>query len=116
MNFIKYIDRLKTVNKLIKQKKTGSPTELANKLNLSRSQLYETIDLLKIYGAPIKYSRKLRSFYYEEFFELEIDFNLKVLSEKNTKNIYGGNVEFIFRNFIPSDEIGSNKYIFTIAN
>ena len=76
MNFIKQIERLQRLNYLIRNENTGKPDELAQRLHLKRSQLYETLDLLKFHGAPIKYSRKLCTFYYAENYSLEIIFQI----------------------------------------
>ena len=49
MNFIKQIERLQRLNHLIRNENTGTPEELAERLKMKRSQLYEIIDMLKIY-------------------------------------------------------------------
>ena len=64
MKFIKQLERFQKLDYLIKNESTGNPTELSNNLNVSRSHLYRLLDTLKDYGASIKYSRKLNSFYY----------------------------------------------------
>jgi predicted DNA-binding transcriptional regulator YafY len=70
MNPFERITRLVDIHQLIKQEKTGSPAELAKKLRISRSQLYNVIEELEDYGALIKYSRKKETFYYNADFEL----------------------------------------------
>jgi len=59
------------IDKLIKEERTGNPEKFAAKIGLSRSHLYRILKTLKNRGAPIKYSRKISSFYYEESFSIE---------------------------------------------
>ncbi|TXJ22273.1 MAG: HTH domain-containing protein [Chitinophagaceae bacterium] len=61
----KIVERLERIDYLIKTKSTGSPAEFAVKLGISRSRLYEYLNLLKNKGAPIVFSRKRKCFYYE---------------------------------------------------
>ncbi len=90
MNFIKQIERIQKADRLISHQRTGVPEEFAQKLNLSRAQLYRLIEQMKLFGAPIKYSRTNEYFYYSEEFEMKINFSLKVLSENEETVIYGG--------------------------
>lgn len=61
-----FINKLERLDYLIRTKSTGSPAELARKLNLSERCAYNYLDLLKRQGAPISYCRKRNSYYYEE--------------------------------------------------
>lgn len=58
--------KLTRLDYFIRNKASGSPAELAEKLGISRSQLYNYIDLLESMGASISFSRKRNCFYYEE--------------------------------------------------
>lgn len=87
---LRQIERMKYIHRLIKNGCTGNPQEFASRLNISRRQLYNELDLLKIQGAPLKYSRKRNSFYYENIFELEINLSIKILNQKEIKEIYAG--------------------------
>jgi len=60
-----FVDRLERMDYLIRTKATGTPAELADKLNISRRSVYDYINLLKEMGAPIAFCRKRKSFYYE---------------------------------------------------
>lgn len=73
----KYIERLDHINYLIKSKSTGSPRELSQKVGLSESKLYEYILLMKNLGAPIRYSKLRRSYYYE----FNGEFNFKFIKK-----------------------------------
>lgn len=58
------------LNRITLQEKTGSPSEFANKLDISERQLYNIIDYLKKIDAPIKYQRKTETCYYTTSFDL----------------------------------------------
>lgn len=90
MNFIRQIERIKKMHKLICSEKTGTPTVLARKLCISRSQLYIELDLIKEFEAPIKYCKKRQSYYYETYFELMLNYSLKTMKDDETIEIYGG--------------------------
>jgi hypothetical protein len=90
MNFIKQIDRIKKTHQLILNEQTGTPEEFAIKLKISRSHLYNTLDALKDFGAVIKYNKKSESFYYDSPFDLELHYSLKIISNNETKEIFGG--------------------------
>ena len=55
-----------TLTKLIEHRTTGSPSELASKLGISERMVYKYIEDLKMeFNAPVKYSRKERTYYYD---------------------------------------------------
>ena len=91
MNFIRYIDRLERIDRMIQLRSTGSPVDFAKRLDISKRQLFRTLEILKDYGAPISYSRSLGSFYYDDpTFEIQILFSMKFINEKEIIDIYGG--------------------------
>ena len=71
MKFIKQLERLQKLDHLIKKECTGTPNDFAKKLGISRSHLYRLIEILKDYGAEIKYSRKQKNFHYTTPFNLD---------------------------------------------
>ena len=75
MTFIEKVHLLERMDQLIRLKSTGTPTELAEKLNVSRSTIYEIIDCLKFLGAEIDYSRTKRSFCYSCNMKFKIGFS-----------------------------------------
>jgi len=85
MGFIRQIERLERLCKLIEEGSTGTPEELANHLSISKRQLFYHIEQLRDLGAPISYSKKSQTYYYLESAKVRIDFTLEVLKEKNTK-------------------------------
>ncbi len=78
MKTLKQLERLKKMHQLIKIGSTGTPKEFAERLNLSVSQLYYILDDLKIKGFPIKYSRSLQSYEYNDFCELEVTYSAQL--------------------------------------
>ncbi|WP_276379072.1 hypothetical protein [Flavobacterium sp. H4147] len=90
MNFIRQIERIKKMHKLISGEKTGSPLTFAKKLSLSRSQFYNELELIKELDAPVKYCKKRETFYYETHFELILNFSLKTIREDESREIFGG--------------------------
>lgn len=95
-NSINHLERMKKTNKLLKEEKTGTPEMFANQLNIGKRQLYNILDNLKIIGASIKYCRKRETFFYEEDFDLQINYSVKVIKNETMKNVFGGNN--IFKN------------------
>ncbi|SNR24508.1 hypothetical protein [Flavobacterium sp. ov086] len=90
MNFIKQIERIKRIHKLISSEKTGTPSVFAKKLLLSRSQLYNELDIMKDLDAPLKYCKKRESFYYASSFELILNYSLKIIVDDESREIFGG--------------------------
>ena len=65
MSFIDQIHRIERIDQLIRLKATGRPSELAQKLDISESQLYEILNIMKAeLGGVILYSKYLQSYYY----------------------------------------------------
>lgn len=99
MKIFMYIDRLNLLHKLIMQKRTGTPEELATRLRISSSRLYCILDEMKCYDAPIAYSRQLRTYYYTSPFELSISVEINALDYNEIREI-GGGMRF-FGNYSP---------------
>jgi len=62
------IERIERIDRLIRMYATGSPKELAKKLDISERCLYKYLDLMKFdLNAPIKYNEYRKTYeYYEE--------------------------------------------------
>ena len=71
-----YFTQLQTINRLTKIKGTGTPKQLARRLEISERTVFRLIDLMRSLGAPIAYSKSRCSYYYEEDGSLEIAFKL----------------------------------------
>ncbi|MGD1844747.1 MAG: hypothetical protein ACFB10_05075 [Salibacteraceae bacterium] len=74
MSFTTYLNRMEAIDRMIRLKCTGTPSELSYKLGISPSSLYELIKLMKGLGGPIYYCRKKRSYCYHEEVRLELMF------------------------------------------
>ncbi|MDP4272673.1 MAG: HTH domain-containing protein [Bacteroidota bacterium] len=66
MSIVRYLQRIERIDQLIRLQATGTPKELANRLSLSESVIYQTLAFMKKYGAPIYYNKYLESYCYEE--------------------------------------------------
>lgn len=85
------INRAERIHRLIRSESTGSPSQFARKLGISRRQLYNLLDEFKDFGAEIKYDRSKRSFYYVNDFRLEM--TVKIITpttSSDNMNFYGG--------------------------
>ena len=59
------IKHLEKIDQLISMRVTGNASELANKLGISRANTYQYINLMKHFGAPIKYNDEEKTYYYD---------------------------------------------------
>lgn len=62
----KIIERFNNINRLIKTKSTGTPDQLAKRIHVSKRTIFEFIKVMKEFGAPIKYDRYRRTYFYED--------------------------------------------------
>ncbi len=65
MNLFEIQNKINLFNSLIDGQCTGTPTEFAQKLGVSRSELYITINHAQALGLTICYSRTRCTFYYD---------------------------------------------------
>jgi hypothetical protein len=65
MTLYHQIKRMERIDKLINLRATGTPAELANKLGISLSQLFQVIKTMKEdFKAPVYYSRSEQCYRY----------------------------------------------------
>ena len=83
MRFFEKIKVIERIDQLIKMKATGSARDLANKTNLSKSTIYDILEIMKMMGAEIEYCTSRKSYFYVEEKLLAIGF-----VEKG--KVYGG--------------------------
>jgi len=88
------VDRLSRLDGLISSKKTGNSTELAHKIKLSRSQIFNYLDYLKDLGVEINYNKSTRSYEYTGEFIPEIQSPLKIVRKSELEQIEGGLMYF----------------------
>ncbi len=81
MNVFEKIEKINSLHHLIKNECTGNPLELANRLGVSRSTLYNIIEELKLIEAPISYSRRRETFFYAKDFDLDINWSASLLDK-----------------------------------
>ena len=65
-NHIKAIERIFRVHELILQEHTGTPDELAKRIQISKRTLYKIIEYYNDTGTSIKYCRVRKTFYYSD--------------------------------------------------
>ena len=68
------IHRLIRLNHLIAHKSTGSPADCAQKIGISERSLFDYLRILKDLGAPVRFSRGRRTYYYTEGGQFHISF------------------------------------------
>ncbi len=59
------INRINRIEHLIKMKATGSPDELALRLNISKRQVYRYIEMIRNQGVEVEYEASRRSYIYK---------------------------------------------------
>ena len=59
------LSRIERIDQLIKMKATGSPEELAERLEISKRQVYRYFDIIKNQGKDIYYDPWWRSYNYK---------------------------------------------------
>ena len=87
---LKYLDRIERLHHLIKRKATGTPKELANRLEVSEASVYEYIKTLKEMGAPVAYDIYRKSYVYDRPCSLSLRYNVEVLEEDEIKYAQAG--------------------------
>ena len=82
---------LHRLDSLIRLKATGKPDDLANRLGVSRTSLFEMIAFLKsVMLAPISYSNTRKSYVYDFPPKFYLGFDRDNLALEETVNVYGG--------------------------
>ena len=82
MKLLEQIERINRLHEMIKYRRTGTPQQLARRLNLSTSIVYKLMDELKLREVPIEYSRQLGSYYYSRSFQMKISIDFKTIAEE----------------------------------
>jgi len=78
MKTIKNLERLQQLHHLIVQECTGSPSILAQHMQISVRLVHSLLEQLKDFGAPIRYNRSRKTYYYHCHFELAIHVSIRV--------------------------------------
>ena len=82
---------MQQLHRLIEKERTGSPKELARKMNVSERLVYLLLEYLRDYNAEIRYDRNRRTYYYDEEFKLDIQISVAVINNDERTEIFGGN-------------------------
>ncbi|MGB5647455.1 DNA-binding protein [Muriicola sp.] len=90
MNTIKTLERLQRIHFLIEKECTGSPYELACKMNVSERSIYNLIDYLRDFEAIIRYDRSRKTYYYQNKFSLSLQISLSIGTDDEVTEILGG--------------------------
>jgi biotin operon repressor len=90
MRFLEKLKAIERLDQLIKLKATGSADDLATRLSVTRSTVYELIECMRNMGADINYCKQRKSFYYESEKFLAIGFveKDKIKGGNNYLNIF----------------------------
>jgi biotin operon repressor len=89
MAIIERLAKIEQLDQLIRLKSTGTPVELAEKMNLSERQVRRYIDEMRSLGAEIQYNDFLKSYEYVRPMKFQYGFSLE-----NMKKIIGGNFSY----------------------
>lgn len=88
--------KLYSLHNHIKNENTGTPCSLGIRMGVSKRAFFYMIDDLREMGASIKYCRKRQTYYYEQDFELRIDYKVTVICDGEARIIDGGGYLFSF--------------------
>lgn len=91
MSLLRNIRRLQYIDLLIKKKATGTPDVFAKKNHLSKRGLLQVLQEMKEMGFPIRYSRMLNTYFYDENLnDLNSPLNELLLSRKEASLLHEG--------------------------
>lgn len=93
MTLIEKLQFIERIDALIRRSATGTPKQLANRLNISERGLFKTLKLMKEMGAPITYSISKESYTYTYEVEFYAGFSL---SKGHLRNVVGGIQKMFF--------------------
>ena len=88
MTFLQKIRVIERVDALIRRKSTGTASDLARRLGVSRRSVYDILELMKKMDAPIEYCPTRKSYYYSYQCDLSIGFVNRNRLRGGTCNIY----------------------------
>ncbi len=90
MRFKKRVSLIERIDQLIKLKATGTPIDLACKLDISESSLFRIINEMKELDAPISYCINAQSYVYEKPVSFQFGFYGRELSMEEQREINAG--------------------------
>ena len=96
MKTLKQLERLRKIHQYVKVNNTGTPSEFAQRLGISESQWYNVLEDLKATGFPIMYCKKTRTYFYDDYCELEVNYSVELLTIGEKVKIAGGRIKKFF--------------------
>lgn len=79
---LKYTERLRQADQLIRLEATGAPRLFAKKLGISESYLYGILDEMKVMGLPLSYNKNKLSYIYTSPVRLHIEIGVTTAENK----------------------------------
>ena len=112
-----YFERISRIDKLIRLKATGSPANLALKLEISKSGLYRYIGYMRIMGAPILFCKYRNSYVYKDNGKFQMGFVATPINDNELSRTFGGLIlPKIMNYFSCSQNMRVDGLIFTPNN
>lgn len=90
MKLLEQVERINRLHEMIKYRRTGTPQQLAKRLNLSTSMIYKLMEELKLKEVPIEYSRQLKTYYYSSQYMMNISLDFRLLGDEEIRKCEGG--------------------------
>ena len=84
------IQLMERIDKMIKRQATGTPNELAGRLQISKASLHRVLDIMKQFGAPIEYCLITQSYIYTIDVAFYCGFYTNALKQEEMQTISGG--------------------------
>ncbi len=108
MKFSEEANLRERIHQLTRLKATGTPDQLARRLDMSKRNLFRTINEMRADGFPIVYDRLRERYYYEKEVVFEVKFY--VAEKVEAQKITGGEFFQFFDNFFGSvPDFGSGR-------
>jgi len=92
MSLLKFIDRLRRIDDLVKRESTGPADEFAAKVGISRSMLMENLREMREMGAEIEYCQRKKNYQYISEFDLIIGHSAKVKTRGGSHLVVTNNI------------------------
>lgn len=87
---LRKIETIQRVDQLIRMQATGTPKNLAKRLEISQASLFRLIDTMKGLNAPICYDLSVQSYVYAEKTFFKCGFFMQELDQRTLQNVDGG--------------------------
>jgi len=97
MSILRYIERIDRIDRLIRMKATGTPADLAYRLEVSESCVKKTIQDMRELGAPIAFCFYRNSYTYRYETKFKVEF-LKPLESKDLQSLQAGFINKLANN------------------